>query len=1646
MRILSTWLLLSFVLVQPPAYALRGPQSEKVRAGLEEQLTQAGMEERFVTLETLRSPASSWQKIFDNSLPVEWEIGFAPGWELKKRAIDDPEKNFLGIEDSWKGLEDFDPNAFPPNVKFVMADVREVVSGLSWGLGSVDRILFQFPPSDPDPERGSYLFHPDRRLPGQLFRLIAPSGRLEVWTESPGVADLFLEAAREHALHSAVRLKEIPTDSPEYPQTPDGRRFQGQGLPAWHIGLNMRDTFRAVASSLKGPSAGLRQLASELNDVESRVFRPTHPATLLMLEAMEKLGPIFQDAEVVDVGTGSGILILAALKHLGARHGTATDIDDLEVSQARRHAERLGIPADRVVTLKGDLFDPVQGRQFDVTLFNAPGTGLAKAYLAEVGGVLRPQGVGLLMWNARLEDDLVRIAHKEGIWLAPILEGPSDWTIYAVTHSLERLQMISSMVSPPSPGPDATGMEEQVPVVEQPKVLDTFDGGFSPAGRRWLLDRPREFRWVTDDLLALLHGRRVRLLQHWPDREQFLWSHVEVVADLADPSTLLLLVPTLESLTFNLLVWTWDTLSSYNLVLNRKPGPTPSLVDSTFVGTRHMKGLGKPHAAVFDRAGRHALFLGVDRRDVRTKGVHYALWEPLTEDKTAAFKTLRDPGYLAEDTSRGWVWAVERPRPGEAALVAFRWDEESSRYDRLGRIPLPSGWAFHTRIAVEPVSGELVVSSPDSQQILVLRPRVRGEQVLGADPQKIIHLPVIYEELDHAHPIPITFHAPTRRILVGDPYGRQVWVLAPLSEQESGELTLFDLIARDKLPPPAQKLFWNPAGFRFSEGRLVVWDKGQAHFVAGELPADGLRAASEVPLDGIEWGRAADRSKQSPLFDRFSLEAEREGRPVRWEASVRKEEFLTGTELRLTVRYRAETEEASQEFRDELVPSEDVRGPEGDRRIVAKDSDVWLAGHLEQDGSLRLTLLIQDLSGWKPFSWEARVLFQEGRLKIPAGQFFWHRLSDRYLLGVGTDPSGRAWAIRWKPYKDDDGSQTLPALVPLPTDLPLSGAAMAGMEEALHHLPRFAHSVRTEEEIDLKAEGRLYLVERPTTVGIQGLLKKRTREYGIFGFLVDGIPFLAAEVGSRVDVGNSFSNFVEQLSAKNPKVSLEVLFDIHNHPRTSAFPSNQDFLGRFVGYLGTRRSVIQAKRYFVYGPRTGRLIEFGDEEPKSGSTYKPRPIRLKIWRMDGQRSFDHKFVGTENASLTAWRHFRDERSAWSKLFSASSGLKGTVKVEVSDFTHRWVRWNNQDTLASVLEKGGFVQPAGAEEVELRPDVEAEMEEVGWLWRHTLDSLRLDPANHQTVSNGVHRFLNRLAENRIDVHFVLINGLPDGLRALKSAFPDQTEQIVRYFLAAVGMADAAVTQWIQIAQPGETVYQDPANLLQLGIPLALDADWKAYQAKLKAIGRMAVAVERQGGRDYDEILGDYNKSYGKANRPTRALAHDMVRLAYSPTEKENREKVTSAIGHLSRSRKLLERGWYLEQRGGETLLVAKIRLGPEQLKLFLSEALSVPRNFPADRNQHRVIPVPGASSVVMEQGKEGDIALWDAAVVDKETARQLTPQWMPAVRITRKLSRQLEFWLLPVLAEAALQSGQVLDFGLVNYVEDKGEVWAVLRSV
>src|SRR5829696_7209234 len=96
------------------------------------------------------------------------------------------------------------------------------------------------------------------------------------------------------------------------------------------------------------------------------VLRPPSDAALLG-GVMARDGSGLRGREVLDLCSGTGILGLTAAR-LGAR-ATAVDLSRRAVLNARLNARLNGL---ELTVLRGDLFEPVEGRRFDLIVSNPP--------------------------------------------------------------------------------------------------------------------------------------------------------------------------------------------------------------------------------------------------------------------------------------------------------------------------------------------------------------------------------------------------------------------------------------------------------------------------------------------------------------------------------------------------------------------------------------------------------------------------------------------------------------------------------------------------------------------------------------------------------------------------------------------------------------------------------------------------------------------------------------------------------------------------------------------------------------------------------------------------------------------------------------------------------------------------------------------------------------------------------------------------------------------------------------------------------------------------------------------------------------------------------------------------------------------------
>ena len=149
-----------------------------------------------------------------------------------------------------------------------------------------------------------------------------------------------------------------------------------------------------------------------------------HPTTAMCLRALEER--VRRGDEVLDLGTGSGILAVAGTK-LGARRVLALDIDPQAVKAARENVAVNGV-GDVVEVREGAPPESMAGERFDVIVANISGLTLER--LAGAFGVALKSG-GALIVSGFLEDALaglrqtfveaglrVQSEDAEGVWRA----------------------------------------------------------------------------------------------------------------------------------------------------------------------------------------------------------------------------------------------------------------------------------------------------------------------------------------------------------------------------------------------------------------------------------------------------------------------------------------------------------------------------------------------------------------------------------------------------------------------------------------------------------------------------------------------------------------------------------------------------------------------------------------------------------------------------------------------------------------------------------------------------------------------------------------------------------------------------------------------------------------------------------------------------------------------------------------------------------------------------------------------------------------------------------------------------------------------------------------------------------------------------
>jgi SAM-dependent methyltransferase len=97
-------------------------------------------------------------------------------------------------------------------------------------------------------------------------------------------------------------------------------------------------------------------------------FVPTQVELVRSMLDVARVGP---DDIVYDLGCGDGRIVIAAIRHYGAKRGVCVDIDPKRIEEARHNADTSGV-ADRITFSNADLFQTDLSEATVVTLYLLP--------------------------------------------------------------------------------------------------------------------------------------------------------------------------------------------------------------------------------------------------------------------------------------------------------------------------------------------------------------------------------------------------------------------------------------------------------------------------------------------------------------------------------------------------------------------------------------------------------------------------------------------------------------------------------------------------------------------------------------------------------------------------------------------------------------------------------------------------------------------------------------------------------------------------------------------------------------------------------------------------------------------------------------------------------------------------------------------------------------------------------------------------------------------------------------------------------------------------------------------------------------------------------------------------------------------------
>ena len=157
----------------------------------------------------------------------------------------------------------------------------------------------------------------------------------------------------------------------------------------------------------------------------------THPTTVLCVQALEKI--IQPGQRVIDVGTGSGVLSIAAAS-LGADSVDALDLDEVAVKSARLNT-KLNKVHSKIQVSQNNLLDNIQ-EQYDVIVANLLSEIIIR-FTDDVAKVLKPGGAFITSGIITAKKDEVKQSIiEQGLEIEETLQ-MEDWVAFIARKPYE---------------------------------------------------------------------------------------------------------------------------------------------------------------------------------------------------------------------------------------------------------------------------------------------------------------------------------------------------------------------------------------------------------------------------------------------------------------------------------------------------------------------------------------------------------------------------------------------------------------------------------------------------------------------------------------------------------------------------------------------------------------------------------------------------------------------------------------------------------------------------------------------------------------------------------------------------------------------------------------------------------------------------------------------------------------------------------------------------------------------------------------------------------------------------------------------------------------------------------------------------------